>query len=123
MKRNRISLKEAKRLALIKWELIVANKGNSDIEEPEEIKYLIHSCGFCQRYRTGSGKYTRSECEKCECKKAFGGTCNSFHGLDLYSCWCDCQTTENAQAVLDAIKSIDTSAWYDIRKYFKKIKL
>jgi len=115
--KNQLSLAEAKRLSIIKWELIVENNGSPEIDYPEEVSVLIHDCGFCERWRPH-----KSGCEKCECAKVLGGACNSMGGRDLFAIWSKNQTKENAQAVLDAIKSINTTEykWYDIRKYFNK---
>ena len=118
--KKQLSLVEAKRLSLIKWELIVENNGSSSIQYPEELLYLPYRCGFCKRW-SEKGYFGTKDCSRCECAKALKGICSEDQE-SIYTKWQYRSTKENAQAVLDAIKSINTTEykWYDIRKYFKK---
>ena len=88
------SLKEAKRLSIIKWEAHV-KAGGDEWHYPSEIRSLCCHCGFCERWNM--------ECEQCEFGK-IAGDCTK--NSSLYSLWCYDRNIENAQSILNIIKSI-----------------
>ena len=46
---KKITLKEAKRLSILKWEMVVKGKIDNVCEQPELMK-LKHYCGFCELF-------------------------------------------------------------------------
>ena len=91
---TQLSLKEAKRLSIIKWESHVKAVGD-EWHYPSEIRSLCCHCGFCERWNM--------ECEQCEFGK-IAGDCTEDNSI--YNLWyCD-RNIENDQAILEIIKSI-----------------
>jgi hypothetical protein len=118
MKPN-ITLAQAKKLAIIKWELIANNKGYYSPEHRRNpaIKDLKHQCGFCERWRTNDTGVDGSgcDCNSCEFAKALGSQCNDKdNGTNLFFQWWYAdlygdEPTKLAQQILDLIKSIPTT--------------
>ena len=100
---TQLSLKEAKRLSIIKWEAHVKAGGECK-QMPIETSFLKNRCGFCERYRDSDEDYGLA-CYDCEFGK-LAGWCNNEDESDLYSIWCDRSNVENAQSILNIIKSI-----------------
>jgi len=100
---GQLSLSEAKRLSIKKWEMIVANGGKLEINVliDSELRELICYCGFCHRH-----SYNCTPCELNQ--ERFGSTfCLGCKRINHpFMRWNMDNTTENAQAVLDLIKSI-----------------
>ena len=99
---TQLSLKEAKRLSIIKWEAHV-KAGGFCVQLPVEIHKLRSKCGFCERWKDSTLKFGVN-CEKCEFAKV-AGICESEDEKDLFSIWEIYDTVENAQAILNIIKS------------------
>lgn len=110
---EQLSLKEAKRLSIIKWEILAdesktaASKGY-DIRHHPELRNLTQYCGFCERhvaYIDDDGD-TDVNCTDCELAVVMGGSCNQLSSL--YSIWNtkEDRSSEAAQRLLDVIKSI-----------------
>lgn len=119
MKPN-ITLAKAKKLSILKWELIVAHNGMFTLEDKRnpKLRVLKHHCGFCERWRNpdtelnydydGSG----CECIHCEFAKAAGTYCNKDESL--FDQWCNDELFGGspkslAQQILDIIKEIPTT--------------
>lgn len=112
MKPN-ITLAKAKKLSILKWELIVKNYGEFSYEDKRnpKLKVLKHFCGFCERWRTEDVgcEETGCHCSMCEFAKAAGSECNKDDSL--FDQWCneiqfDGRPKELAQQILDIIKEI-----------------
>jgi hypothetical protein len=76
---EQLSLSEAIRLSLIKWEWKIKNPLKTHellYKKYPEISFLIHSCGFCERYRCW--------CGKCELYKIIGACNKSDTVYDKY---------------------------------------
>jgi len=97
---TQLSLKEAKRLSIIKWEAHV-KAGGWEPNLPEELDCLMANCGFCDRHFE-AGEYN---CNNCEFGK-LAGSC--FDSKSLFNKWTHEAENERkiAQAILDIIKSI-----------------
>jgi len=93
MKEKQLSLKEAKRLSLIKWE-----DRKIGIKDYTEIGELRAHCGFCERYKN------YKNCRRCEFGKVAGICC--LDDGNLYSKWAKNRDSEGCQKIIDAIKSI-----------------
>jgi len=93
---TQLSLKEAKRLSIIKWEAHV-KAGGYEPNLPKELAPLAASCGFCERWN--------NICSGCEFGK-LAGRCASWDKSDLFSIWYNKPNIENAQSILNIIKSI-----------------
>lgn len=109
---EQLSLKEAKELSILKWTLIVENNGENtgSIVFHPDLKHLLGSCGFCERYKQMNG------CDLCEFG-ALAGIC--LIGNDLYGKWCNARKDSKfqlhyAQQILDIIKSIEV--WHNTKK-------
>lgn len=111
-----ISIAEAKRLSIIKWEMIVKQNGDDKgTDEHPELKKLNNNCGFCERWRYPTNKVgeynTGSDCGKCEFAKAQGTYCSNDDIPNVYTEWCDSdypssESKQLAQQILDLIISI-----------------
>jgi len=98
---EQLSLAEAKRLSILKWECIIQNNGlQYPIKWPPEIKDLNCKCGFCERWDFPS----EDSCTQCELALAMGVDCPDESSP--YHIWSEASTKETAQAVLNMIKSI-----------------
>ena len=116
----KIALPKAKKLSILKWELIVKNQGEFSLEDrrhPQLIN-IKHNCGFCERWRNDLNEFLDSgcECAQCEFAAAMGCDCNSYgKKYNLFDRWCDAELfgdavkLELAQRILDLIKSIPTT--------------
>jgi len=97
---EQLSLKKAKRLAIIKWEAHIKAGGCYE-NVPKEIILLTGHCGFCERWPRSVG------CDKCEFGK-LAGTC--YRTGSLFNNWLVGAVVNKrlhyAQAILYAIKSI-----------------
>ena len=94
-----MTLKEAKELAIMKWEFIVENDGDLDsiiCEVIPELSGLQNLCSYCELFLA-------KDCQGCPL--AVGCMCMEIE--HPYSVWLHNSTTENAQKVLDLIKSIE----------------
>jgi hypothetical protein len=89
---KKLTRKQAFELSIEKWELIIKNKGRRPIF-PDRIEQLFNSCGLCELY------YCTNECPLC----LDGETCTWNN--HPYNDWACNNSVENAQAVLDLIKS------------------
>ena len=100
-----LTLKEAKRLSILKWELIVNNKGClGSIEDHNELKDLFNQCGFCEKYLDNSAN---PYCGECPLVIEGIGWCDSDeHPFSQWSNEDEGFDQEKAQAVLDLIKSV-----------------
>lgn len=102
---KKLTLKEAKRLSLLKWEFIVNNGGDFGlgkmITEQPELKSLNNNCGFCER---AAQKFGGCQ-DKSNCPLWVGNLAcpDTGHPWDT---WRDISTRENAEAVLDLIKAV-----------------
>jgi len=114
MKPN-ITLAKAKKLSILKWELIVANKGVfSPIDKRNPaLRNIKHNCGFCERWRTEEDGFEESgcDCSQCEFAKAVGADCNKDESL--FDRWCSDEPfggepTKLAKEILEIIKEIPT---------------
>ena len=101
---TQLSLLEAKRLSIIKWEAHVAAGGCCD-SLPKEVLLLKGYCGFCERWRRNSTEFEITGCQPCELAQITGGC---FSETSTYDYWCETSKLEYAQKMLDAIKSIET---------------
>lgn len=97
--KEQLSLSEAKRLSILKWEAHVKAGGYCP-DLPSELDNLLARCGFCERYL----KYeaTNEECVRCEFGK-LAGIC--FNEGSLWYMWN--KDLETAQKILDIINSIE----------------
>ena len=94
---EQLSLSEAKRLGIKKWQLQVDAGGYSDeVYEDKELKCLRGHCGFCERWKV--------KCKNCEFGKV-AGIC-SYRG-SLYDIWFNNTTKENAEKILNVIKNLE----------------
>ena len=96
---TQLSLKEAKRLSIIKWEAHV-KAGGYELDLPEELYDLISDCGFCERW-SGRDEHRATKCRYCEFGES-AGTCFEFGSL--FRNWN--RSLKGAQQILDIIKSI-----------------
>ena len=69
---KQMSFDEAKRLSMIKWDMLSRGFRISELDSNEEIRLLIANCGFCERHQ--------QYCENCEFGKA-AGICQSPDSL------------------------------------------
>ena len=100
---HQLSLPEAIRLSIIKWECHVAAGGFCEEKDlPEEVKELKGYCGFCQRWRVFE-IYPFSGCCMCEFAELAGRCTN---GNFLYDNWCNTNSKQDAESILEIIKSI-----------------
>jgi hypothetical protein len=92
--------KEMKRLALLKWQYIVDNDGFSSglTERYPELEKLMNKCSYCSMYINRI-----TDCRGCPLKQ---GKFTCFDDEHLFSNWDWCRSKQNAQKVLDLIKSI-----------------
>ena len=90
---TQLSLKEAKKLSIIKWEAHV-RAGGYEENLPRELDDLWGDCGFCERW---------GECKFCEFGNA-AGVCTEDNSL--YYIWFFNSSIQNAQNILEIIKSI-----------------
>lgn len=103
---ERLSVSEAKRLSLLKWEAIVRNEGRQlmKLERPEEIENLLNYCGFCERHRDGISV----DCSSCEINMGYYNGCNNFsHHYFRWMLGCSDEKLAAAQAVLGLINSVE----------------
>lgn len=109
---EQLSLSEAKRLSLIKWEALRDNPELLYFEVidtlPMEVKKLEASCGFCERWDK-SPVYSGNNCHLCEFGKK-AGTC--YHSNSLFRNFMDSQLhskakTKIAQQIINVINSIE----------------
>lgn len=112
MSENKLTLEEAKRLSIRKWEMIIANGGGEQDEEgnsifPPEIQALPYKCGFCAfAGRCNFDNYDKGEaCVKCPIVIQKGKPCVDLGWLDYERK----ETIETAQVVLDLVKSIEVN--------------
>ena len=102
--KDQLSLLEAIRLSIIKWEAHVAAGGYcEDRDLPKEVIHLKGYCGFCERWRRNSTKFETKGCQRCELAQIIGGC---FLETSIYDYWCETMKLEYAQEILNAIKSI-----------------
>jgi len=105
-----LSLKEAKRLSIIKWTILSTDDGRTpaqlwhEMAQHPELMDLTNECGFCQRH---DNKYGVS-CTECELGKVMGGICTDSNSLYHKHSIYENRSPESAQRVLDAINSIPT---------------
>jgi len=95
---TQLSLKEAKRLSIIKWEAHV-KAGGYCYPLPIELRNLKAGCGFCERWLKEATD--RSKCKNCEFGK-LAGIC--FEPDSLFCKWNE--DLETATEILNIIKSI-----------------
>jgi len=114
---KQLSLKEAKRLSIIKWEAII---NGDDLSKHPELDRLIYRCGFCERWlRNFLEKSIHDDetqevaCSHCEFAKAMGYYCTDERSI--FSKWCDMgfiddesrnEMTILEMTILELIKSI-----------------
>ena len=73
MDKEQLSLKEAKRLSLLKWKS-VAREGDEE-DTPDECKGILFNCGFCERWGYEDYSFRNISCPKCEFGKVAGECC------------------------------------------------
>ncbi len=100
----KLTNKKAIELSILKWKWIVENNGSSFqlTRALPELKELKGECGLCEYY---------NKCLVCPIyNQDYGCHCDEGSVEDDYihpwKIWYDNQTEENAQKVLDLIKSI-----------------
>lgn len=109
---EQISLKEAVRLSLIKWEILAKEDERTYSQKYHEISHhpelmgISNNCGFCERHSIESVEVHDLDCHSCELGKIMGGICKSSNSL--YHLWNNYhkRSTEAAQKLVDVIKSI-----------------
>lgn len=98
-----MTLQEAKRLAIKKWEWIVGNDGACDWRKLEadipEISIFYGNCSYCHLFGANNCKSCPLNLNGITCKKTY-----SEHPFRIYA---DNKTKQNAQKVLNLIKSIE----------------
>ena len=93
---EQLSFTEAKRLGIKKWQMHVDAGGHSNLTyKDEELRCLLGSCGFCERWK--------EKCKKCEFGKV-AGKCDSEGSL--FDDWVFNYTKENAEKILNVIKNL-----------------
>lgn len=110
---NQLSLKEAKRLSILKWEWIIQNGGDYVFhsELPDETLDLKFCCGFCERWKNPRANYG-VDCKLCEFQEKVGQC--QVDDL-LYNKWEESRFEDQdlclgyAKQILEAIQSIDDS--------------
>ena len=119
-KQKYMSLYEAKRLSMIKWQMIVDNNGNKlkYTDMPLEVRTLNSSCGFCARsnkkhfYVKNIIIKSNTVCDVCELGDLIGN-CNQSNSI--YYCWSKTNNDEIrldcAKQILEKIKSINCCAY------------
>jgi NMD protein affecting ribosome stability and mRNA decay len=100
----KLSLKEAKRLSIIKWEFIIKNGYPKDHEFPDELAGLSCHCDFCERSGYGIGNMNVELCNKCEFGK-IAGRCPDEKSL--LSRWAEKESPRLAKKILNLLKSIE----------------
>jgi hypothetical protein len=106
----KLTKKKAVELSIKKWEWIVENNGKINYDklfkDLPELEGLLAQCGLCQLYVKDI--CIEKWCEGCPIDIAERG--NASHGCFAkdhpWNTWRKYGTKENAQAVLDLIKSI-----------------
>jgi len=88
----KLTRKKAFELSIKKWELIVENDGKNLDVWPKDLDSIMSHCGLCQFYG----------CKDCPLN--LDGLC-CVNWPHPWSIWRNDQTKENAQAVLELIKS------------------
>ena len=106
--KGNITLAEAKRLSLIKWNLIVEGK---DYENHPKLKHIKYCCGFCERWKDiGNCDDYVSDCgcDQCVFAHELGNICYDDQGLFMR--WHDCRSSKarktKAKQILEHIKNI-----------------
>lgn len=108
---KKLTKKQAVELSIKKWEYIVSNKGHYNSDELDyaipELKKVKFHCGLCEKYLINDDYY---DCVKCPLFIEYEnpnydqlGCTQTEHPFNI---WIDDESIENAQAVLDLIKSI-----------------
>ncbi len=97
--------KEAKRLSILKWERLAKGDPFDEVRQMPELVNLIHSCGYCEKYHNNG----LSTCQGCPLnlhgdKKRIDDASCAISGHP-YNNWMESKTKEDAQIVLDLIKS------------------
>lgn len=100
---KKLTLKQAYKLSVKKWECIVANNGNDSwlIIELPELDKLEAGCGYCHYFIR---LHPELQCNKCPI--GFKTCKNALHCTSLkhpYRRWCINPNKETAQAVLQRI--------------------
>ncbi len=110
----KLTNKKAIELSILKWEWIVKNDGDDNsselLEAIPELENIEEYCGLCHKYLKVTYDPYSVSCDKCpidiiKTKKNnhTSGCWQNEHPFNIY----ECETTkENAQKVLDLIKSI-----------------
>jgi len=96
--------KEAKRLSLLKWQMIIDNNGRNNINYPDELMELKAYCGYCEKYNTYTQYVSEAEHKYCQkCPIYFDNKhCMSKGHPYLY--WGLYRTKKTAQKVYNLIK-------------------
>ena len=101
---KQLSFKEAKRLGIKKWQMHVDAGGHSNLTyKDEELRCLLGSCGFCERWKMN--------CEKCEFGKV-GGYCHCRGSL--FNKWVLQPTKENAEKITAILIEIDNNKKHNV---------
>ena len=93
---EQLSLSEAKRLSIKKWQLHVDAGGYSESVENDKELQILANCGFCERWEY--------DCKKCEFGK-IGGECSSINSL--FNKWLLKHTKYRAGKILNVIKNLE----------------
>lgn len=100
---GQLSLEEAKRLSILKWDAHVQSGGFCEHKDlPVAVQKLKSHCGFCQRWRIAE-TYPFQGCTLCELGK-ITGRCTEDESL--WSQWADKSSIQNATSILLAIKTL-----------------
>lgn len=105
----KLTKKEAVELSIKKWEFLVENPEGDPLDKYPELEELIAKCGLCEKY-FNTTTLKLSVCGRCPIRpkvKDYDGVgCGCLQTKHPWNRWMDYPTSENAQAVLDLIKSI-----------------
>lgn len=110
---EQLSLSEAKRLSLIKWNHIVNNNGYcNSLCLPDEVINLAYQCGFCERHRKEDFQledFKYHQCDPCELGQIIGKCplSNSLYNQYIDVEDNDKERLELAYRILQAIESIN----------------
>ena len=86
---EKLSIKDAKIISLIKWETIKETKNDSDYKPilrhtyPEILLEKFYYCGFCCRHNFTYVHDEKTPCSKCEFAKAIGHSCVDDNSIYL----------------------------------------
>lgn len=106
---RKMSLKKAKELSQMKWEIIVKQNGSDvGIEDNPLFENLVNKCGFCERHKRA---FDTPDCLNCEISMGLESSGDSFsvscwNRKHPFSDWGDSGKIEDAQRVLDLVNSV-----------------